>query len=100
VFQIDPWLIATVTIVITALFAFIVNRAISAHRKQAKTGREELIRKPVVVKETLDPEGTVFFKGERWTAILDKGQAELGEEVIITEVDGLMLRVTKKDVNK
>jgi membrane-bound ClpP family serine protease len=53
-----------------------------------------------VVKETLDPEGTVFFKGERWAAILDKGQAELGEEVIITEVDGLMLRVTKKDVNK
>jgi len=100
VFQIDPWLIATVTIVITALFAFIVNRAISAHRKQAKTGREELVRKTVVVKEVLDPEGTVFFKGERWAAILDKGQAELGEEVIITEVDGLMLRVTKKDVNK
>ena len=100
VFQINPWLIATVTIVITALFAFIVNRAISAHRKQAKTGREELVGKTVVVKEVLDPEGTVFFKGERWAAILDKGQAEPGEEVIITEVDGLMLRVTKKDVNK
>ena len=100
VFQINPWLIAAVTIVITALFAFIVNRAISAHRKQAKTGREELVGKPVVVKEVLDPEGTVFFKGERWAAILDKGQAEPGEEVIITEVDGLMLRVTKKDVNK
>ena len=100
VFQVNPWLIAAVTIVITALFAFIVNRAISAHRKQAKTGREELVRKTVVVKEVLDPEGTVFFKGERWAAILDKGQAELGEEVIITEVDGLMLRVTKKDVNK
>jgi len=100
VFQIDPWLIATVTIVITALFAFIVNRAISAHRKQAKTGREELIGKPVVVKETLGPEGTVFFKGERWAAILDEGQAEPGEEVNITEVDGLLLRVTKKDVNK
>ncbi len=100
VFQINPWLIATVTIVISGLFAFIVNRAISAHRKQAKTGREELIGKPVVVKEVLDPEGTVFFKGERWAAILDKGQAEPGEEVIITEVDGLMLQVTKKDVNK
>jgi len=100
VFQIDPWLIATVTIVITALFAFIVNRAISAHRKQAKTGREELVGKLVVVKETLGPEGTVFFKGERWAAILDEGQAEPGEEVNITEVDGLLLRVTKKDVNK
>jgi len=100
VFQINPWLIATVTIVISGLFAFIVNRAISAHRKQAKTGREELVGKLVVVKETLGPEGTVFFKGERWAAILDEGQAEPGEEVIITEVDGLLLRVTKKDVNK
>jgi len=100
VFQINPWLIATVTIVISGLFAFIVNRAISAHRKQAKTGREELIGKTVVVKEVLDPEGTVFFKGERWAAVLDEGQAEPGEEVIITEVDGLILRVTKKDVNK
>jgi len=100
VFQINPWLIAAVTIVVTALFAFIVNRAISAHRKQAKTGREELVGKTVVVKEILGPEGTVFFKGERWAAILDKGQAEPGEEVIITEVDGLILRVTKKDVNK
>ncbi|MBA7661874.1 hypothetical protein ES703_69894 [subsurface metagenome] len=99
-FQINPWLIATVTIVISGLFAFIVNRAISAHRKQAKTGREELIGKTVVVKEVLDPEGTVFFKGERWAAVLDEGQAEPGEEVIITEVDGLILRVTKKDVNK
>ena len=100
VFQINPWLIATVTIVISGLFAFIVNRAISAHRKQAKTGREELPGKTVVVKEALDPEGTVFFKGERWAAILDEGRVEPGKEVIITKVDGLMLRVTKKDVNK
>jgi len=95
-FQIDPWLIATVTIIIAALFAFVINRAISAHRKQAKTGREELIGKTAVVKVALDPEGTVFFKGERWTAISDKGRLEPGEEVIITKVDGLILYVTKK----
>jgi membrane-bound serine protease (ClpP class) len=96
VFEVNRWLIAAVTIVITAVFAFVVNRAVSAHRRQAKTGREDLIGKKALVKVALDPEGTVFFKGERWTAISNSGRVEPGEEVIVTKVDGLMLYVTKK----
>ena len=96
VFRVDPWLIATVTIVIASLFAFVVNRAIRAHRQQASTGREELIGKRAVVKVALDPEGTIFFKGERWAAISDEGPIEPGEEVTITGIDGLTLQVIKK----
>jgi membrane-bound serine protease (ClpP class) len=101
-FRIDPWLIATVTIIITGAFVFIIQRAISAHRKQAKTGREELIGKTATVKVALNPEGTVFFKGERWAAISEEGQVKPGEEVIIKSIDGLTLYVTKKQkgVNK
>lgn len=95
-FRVDPWLIAIVTIMIAAAFAFVVNRAIRAHRKQASTGREELVGKRAVVKVALDPEGTIFYKGERWAAISDQGRLEPGEEVIITSVDGLTLHVTKK----
>ena len=83
-------------IFIAALFAFVVQRVIRAHRRQARTGREELIGKRAVVKVALNPEGTVFFKGERWTAISETGQVELGEEVTITRVDGLTLYVIKK----
>jgi membrane-bound serine protease (ClpP class) len=96
VFRVDPWLIATVTIVIAAAFAFVINRAISAHRKQAKTGREELIGKTATVKVALNPEGTVFFKGERWSAISEEGSVSPGEEVIIKKIDGLTLYVSKK----
>ena len=96
VFRVDPWLIAIVTIIIAALFAFVVNRVMRAHRRQARTGREELIGKRAIVKVALEPEGTVFFKGERWAATSEKGRIELGEEVIITGVDGLMLQVIKK----
>jgi len=96
VFQIDPWLIATVTIMITGLFAIVINRSINAHRKQAKTGREELISKTALVKVALDMEGTVFYKGELWAAVSDTGRIEPGEEVIITRIDGLTLYVTKK----
>ncbi len=96
VFQVDPWLIATVTIVIAGALAFIVNRAISAHRKQAKTGREELKGRSVVVTVALTPEGNIFFQGERWSSISEEGSVVPGEEVVIEKIDGLMLYVTKK----
>jgi len=96
-FQVSPWLITTVVIIIAAIFAFVISRVIRAHRRQASTGREELIGKTAVVKVALEPEGTVFYKGERWAAISDRGQVEPGEAVIITRVDGLKLYVTKKE---
>jgi len=96
-FQVNPWLITTIVIIITALFAFVISRVIRAHRRQASTGREELIGKAAVVKLALEPEGTVFYKGERWAAISDRGRVEPGETVIITRVDGLKLYVTKKE---
>ncbi|HEX73536.1 MAG TPA: nodulation protein NfeD [Dehalococcoidia bacterium] len=95
-FQINPWLIAVVSIGIAALFAFVINRVIKAHRYQATTGREELVGKIAIVKVALEPEGTVFFRGERWTAVSEGGRVEPGEEVIITKVDGLKLCVAKK----
>jgi membrane-bound serine protease (ClpP class) len=100
VFRIDPWLIATVTIIVTGALSFIIHRAVSAHRKQAKTGREELIGKTATVKVALNPEGTVFFKGERWNAISEDGDIKAGEEVIISRVDGLLLYVNKKQPGK
>jgi len=95
-FSVDPWLIATVVILIAVFFAFAMQRVIKAHRRQASTGREELIGKTAVVKVALEPEGTVFLKGERWTAVSETGQVEPEETVIITRVDGLKLYVTKK----
>jgi membrane-bound serine protease (ClpP class) len=95
-FQIDPWLIAVVCIVVAGVMIFIVQRAIAAHRKQAYTGREELIGKTALVKVALAPEGMVLYKGERWTAISESGEVKVGEEVVISSVDGLVLHVVKK----
>jgi membrane-bound serine protease (ClpP class) len=95
-FQINPWLIAIVCIVIAGGLTFIIQRTISAHRKQAYTGREELIGKTALVKVALNPEGTVFYKGERWTAISERGEIKVGEEVVIKKVNSLILYVVKK----
>ncbi|MCJ7426729.1 MAG: nodulation protein NfeD [Dehalococcoidales bacterium] len=95
-FQVSPWLIAVVAILVAAVFAFVITRIVRAHRRQAYTGWEELVGKTALVKAALEPEGMVLIKGERWTAISEKGKMKVGEEVIITRVDGLKLYVTKK----
>jgi membrane-bound serine protease (ClpP class) len=96
-FQVNIGLIVVVAVCFAAFLAFVVNRVVAAHRRQATTGREELLGKTATVRTSLNPEGTVFYEGEIWTAILDQGRAEPKEEVIIKRFDGLKLYVTKKE---
>ena len=95
--MIEPWLIAVIAICVAGFLAFVIQRVVRAHRRQASAGREELVGKIAEVDITLEPKGVVFVEGERWTAISEKGRVEPGEEVIITKVDGLKLWVTKKE---
>ena len=92
----NPFLLAGTTIVISAVLVFIANRVVAAQRKRIATGREEFKGSMAVVRTALNPEGIVFFQGELWKAVLDKGSAAPGEEVIITGLEGLKLFVTKK----
>ena len=95
-FQPDPWVIPTIAAVVSSITAFIIYRVVRTHRRQPTTGREELKGKIATVRRALTPEGTVFYKGELWTAILDEGEAQPGEEVVITKTEGLKVYVTKK----
>ena len=95
-FQPDPWVIPTIAAVIGSIAAFIIYRVVRTHRRQPTTGREELKGKTAVVKVALNPEGTILYKGELWTATIDQGEAKPGEEVIITKTEGLKVYVTKK----
>jgi membrane-bound serine protease (ClpP class) len=94
--QVSPWLIGVMAAVVAAVFAFVITRIVGAHRRQAYTGREELVGKTAVAKSALEPEGIVLFKGERWTATVEKGKVKPGDEVTITRVDGLKLYVKKR----
>ncbi len=94
--QVSPWSIAIIVIFIVVFLAVAIIWGIRAHRRQISAGREDLIGKTAEVKVTLEPKGTVFVEGERWTAISETGRVEPGEEVIVNEVDGLKLWVTKK----
>jgi len=101
-FQIDAWTIAIIVIGSAAFLAITIIWGIRAHRHQVSAGREELVGKTAEVQTVMEPKGTVFIQGERWTAISEEGRVEPGEEVIITKVDGLKLWITKKvkEVNR
>jgi membrane-bound ClpP family serine protease len=94
---VEPWLIAVIIICVAAFLAFVIQRVVRAHRRQASAGREELVGKTAEVEITLEPKGVVFVEGERWTAVSEGGRMEPGEEVIITKVEGLKLYVAKKE---
>ncbi len=95
-FRVSPWLIVIVTVSISGALAFIISRAIKIHRKQAATGSEELSGKTAQVKVALNPSGTVFYKGELWSAVSENGEVGVGKEVIIDRIEGLTLYVKKK----
>jgi membrane-bound serine protease (ClpP class) len=95
-FQVSPWLIITITLIVASFFGFLISRVIKAHHLQASTGWEELIGKPAIVKVALAPEGMVLFRGERWKAVSEGGTVPLGEEVIINRVENLTLHVSRK----
>jgi membrane-bound serine protease (ClpP class) len=96
-FQIDPWLIVIVAIAIAAFLVITIVLVIRAHRRQVSAGREDLIGKTAEVKTALNPKGTVLIEGEHWMAVSEDGQAEPGDEVVITKVDRLTVWVTKSN---
>jgi membrane-bound ClpP family serine protease len=75
-----------------AVFRFILG--IRVLRKPQMPGLPSLVGSVGKVMSPLSPQGTVRIKGETWTAILVEGeQAEVGEEVTVTDMDGLRLHV-------
>ena len=96
-FYVPTWIIIVIAIIIVIVIVFVVIWSVRAHQRQVSAGKEDLVGKTAVVEIALEPKGVVLVEGERWTAITDKGRVEPEEEVIITKVEGLKLRVTKKE---
>ena len=95
--QVSPWLITIVAIIVLALIILVTERSIRAHKFKVSAGREDLIGRTAVVDVALEPRGVVLIEGERWTAVSDSGNIEPEEEVTVSRVEGLKLRVTKKE---
>ncbi len=95
-FEIDPWLIATVVAVFSAIALFMITAILRSYRYRVTTGREGLIGQTAVARTALEPKGMILLEGELWTATAESGRVEPGEEVTVTEVEGLKLKVRRK----
>ena len=58
----------------------------------------QIIGQVGTVRRTLEPRGTVYAAGELWTAESLSGETiEVGESVIVTDMDGVILTVRRED---
>lgn len=95
-FHINRGLIAGVSIAIAAFFVLVVASIVRTHRRKQQTGAEAMIGMTAFARTPLDPDGTVFVHGELWQATVNEGTVQPGEEVVVTEIKGLHLTVSKK----
>jgi len=98
--DVDAGLIVGAAIILVVSLILVIWAIVLGQRRKVVTGVEELIGRAAEAQTVLDPKGMVLVEGERWQARLDSGKAEPGEEVIVTEVDGLKLVVTKKKAKR
>lgn len=62
------------------------------------TRESQIVGQVGTVRRTLEPRGTVYAAGELWTAESLSGETiELGESVIVTDMDGVILTVRKEE---
>ena len=94
-FDVTPLLIITI-ICATFFIGFIIYAIVKGQRQKPSVGVEEMINKEAIAQTPLDPAGTVLIEGELWTAIAEDSRIEAGEEVGVTNIEGLKLRVKKK----
>ena len=95
--DVSPGEIVGIIVGVVVFFtALVIYAVIKDHKRKLTAGIEDIIGKEAVVQTTLNPKGMVLAEGELWTAIAEDSRIEPGEEVIITKLEGLKLRVTKK----
>ncbi len=97
IYKVDIRAVTAVIIVVIVAVILIIRAVVRGQLRKPVSGAEALVGATAIVYAPLIPRGTVFLEGEIWNATLPEGeQAEAGEEVIITKVDGLKLTVVRK----
>jgi membrane-bound serine protease (ClpP class) len=66
-----------------------------SRRRQARVGVEDLVGREAVVAVACRPRGQVRVFGELWQAVCAQG-ADVGDRVVVEEVDGLTLTVAPR----
>ncbi len=72
---------------------FAIRRTAQVRHLPAATGTTTLIGLRGEARESLDPDGLVFLRGELWSAVTDAAAIPAGSDVIVDRIEGLTLHV-------
>lgn len=98
-FQISPVNIFVTVGTITGIFVFIVTKGLLIQRRPVTTGKEGMVGAVGTARDELNPTGTVFVKGEYWTAIATDGPIKPGQEVFVERIqNGKLIVRQRKEV--
>ena len=99
-FRVSLWAIGGVSAVLFAFLILLFRAVLDAKRvSYHSTGRENLVGQTGTTTTPLDPHGTVRVAGELWSAVSDSDEPiPQGEDVIVSEVEGLTLKVFKASI--
>jgi len=97
-FQVSRWLVFTLSATLGAFVFFIVVNILRLRHMPAQMGMETVVGRQAVARSPLNPTGFVFLDGEYWSAESEDEEIRPGQSVIITEVDGLKLKVRKQQL--
>lgn len=95
-FQVSRWLVIAVASAIGAISVFIVLNAVRIRRLPVQVGVETVVGRQAVARSALNPTGFVLLDGEYWSAETEGDAIEPGETVVVTEIQGLKLKVRKQ----
>jgi membrane-bound serine protease (ClpP class) len=91
-FQIS-WAVILPVITLASVFTLLViGTGINALRRRPATGREEMVGLVGIARTALTPDGQLAVRGELWEAVSEQ-PVSAGDQVEVTAVDGLRLRV-------
>lgn len=88
--------VVPMVLVSAGFFLFALTMVIRAHRRKPQTGQEGLLGERGKALTDIAPEGTVEVLGEIWRASSDQ-QIKAGEAVEVVGVEGLRLKVRRKE---
>lgn len=91
-FQISWAVILPVVTLASVLTLLVIGTGFRALRRRPATGREEMVGLVGIARTALAPDGQLAVRGELWEAVSEQ-PVSAGDEVEVTAVDGLRLRV-------
>ncbi|MBA2535809.1 MAG: nodulation protein NfeD [Actinobacteria bacterium] len=97
-YEVSIWVALAVAGTFVLVFGVAMTKVVQVRRTLPQTGREELVGTVGVVRETLDPLGSVFVHGELWRARAVDAALPAGERVRVDDVgEGLVLEVSRSE---